>query len=116
MASILPRSNRYARMPPTSTAAATRNGLVKDWELPTRYPVITGASTPGKLATKFIIPATRAVLPGGAIRPGIDHPTGADAANPHSATEIQTIAVLGDSLCAAPATANPKPRPMTRIV
>src|SRR5271167_2135035 len=107
MVSILPNRNRYDAMPATNTAAATRNALRNDCEFPTRYPVMTGASTPGRLAMKFMMPATRAVLPGGAINPGIDHPTGADAANPHSAIDIQKIATRGLSVRVAPATASP---------
>src|SRR5215469_4331154 len=116
MVSILPSRKMYDRIPATNTAAATRNGRRNDRELPTRYPVITGASIAGKFATKFIIPATRAVLPGGAMRAGIDHPTGADAPSPQSATEIQKIAICGSLVRVAPATASASTNPPTRMV
>src|SRR6516225_9913589 len=105
--SILPSRKMYDRIPATNTAAATRNGRRNDCELPTRYPVITGARIAGRLATKFMIPATRAALPGGAMSAGIDQPTGADAARPQSAIEIQKIAMCGSLLRVAPATARP---------
>ena len=53
---------------------------------------MTGARIAGTLETKFMIPATRAVLPGAGMRPGIDRPIGAEAASPQSAIEIQKIA------------------------
>src|ERR1035441_10815730 len=92
-------------MPASNTAAATRNGRRNDCELPTRYPVMTGARIAGTLATKFMIPATRAVLPAGSMRPGIDQPMGADAASPQSEIEIQKIATRGLVVRVAPATA-----------
>src|SRR5262244_2166764 len=101
-------------MPPTSMAAARPKAVANECDLPTRYPVTTGAAIAGMFPAKFIMPATRAVLPGGAIKPGIDHTTGAVAANPDNAIEIQMIEPIKLEVCAAPAIASPDTIPSTR--
>jgi hypothetical protein len=103
-------------MPMTSTMPATRNAPVKDRVAPTMWPVVIGATTPIMLFKKFMIPPIVAVPPRGAIREGIDQPTGAAAASPLSATEIQRIAHTGSVVNMAPNTARPSRMPSTNTV
>ena len=63
------------------------------------------------LFKKFMIPPMVAVPPRGAIKDGIDQPTGAAAASPLSATEIQRIAQIGSVVNVAPNTATPSSMP-----
>ena len=61
-------------------------------------------------------PPMAPVPPRGAISEGIDHPTGAAAASPESAIEIQKIAHTGLSVVVAPNTARPRTMPPTSTV
>jgi hypothetical protein len=59
------------------------------------------------LFKKFMIPPMVAVPPRGAIKDGIDQPTGAVAASPLNTTEIRTIAQTVSVVKVAPNTAKP---------
>ena len=63
-----------------------------------------------------MMPLMVPVPPRGAISDGIDQPTGAAAASPLSATEIQTIAQTGSVVTVAPNTARPSSMPVTSTV
>ena len=63
-----------------------------------------------------MMPPMLPVPPRGAISDGIDHPTGAAAAKPESAIEIQKIAQPGLSVVVAPNTASPRTIPVTSTV
>ena len=58
-----------------------------------------------------MMPPIVPVPPRGAISDGIDQPTGAAAARPLSAMEIQTIAQTGSVVMVAPNTARPSSMP-----
>src|SRR5579863_1048073 len=90
--------------PVSSTTPATRNAFVKECVLPTIIPVTIGATAPITLLAKFIMLPTVPTPPRGAISDGKDQPTGAAAASPLSATEIQTIASTGSVVVVAPKT------------
>ena len=70
---------------PHRIAAATANARASNWVLPTRYPVIRGASTPGTFATQFTMALTRPTVPRVAISPDAAQARGGVAASPHSA-------------------------------
>ena len=63
-----------------------------------------------------MIPPMVPVPPRGAISDGIDQPTGAAAARPLSATEIQTTAQTGLVVKVAPNTASSSSMPSTSTV
>src|ERR1700730_1776848 len=92
-------------MATTNTMPAVRNAPVNECVAPTMYPVVIGATTPIMLFKKFMIPPIVPVPPRGAIKDGIDQPTGAAAANPLSAIEIQRIATTASVVNVAPNTA-----------
>ena len=83
-----PRHRRKCRS--SSTTPATRKAAENEFVSPTMTPVTAGATAPIRLLKKFITPPIVPVPPRGAISDGIDHPTGAAAASPLSAIEIQT--------------------------
>src|SRR5260370_425659 len=66
------------------------------------------------LFKKFMIPPIVPALPRGAISDGMDQATGAAAAKPLNAIEIQKMAQTGLVLSVAPNTASPNNMPRTR--
>src|SRR5579871_3688211 len=98
----------------TRTPPATRKAAANEFVSPTRKPVTAGATAPIRLLRKFITPPMDPVPPRGAISEGIDQPTGAAAASPLSAIDIQTMAQTGLVVAVAPKTARPRIIPPTR--
>src|SRR5487761_565372 len=68
------------------------------------------------LLAKFMIPPTVPVPPLGAINEGSDQPTGAAAASPVRASEIQATATTGRVVVVAPNTARPTNIPTRNTV
>lgn len=114
--SMRPMTKTNETIPITRMTPAIRNALVKEFVAPTMKPVTTGAATPIKLLTKFMMPPIVPTPPLGTMRDGKDQPTGAAAARPPSAIEIQTIAHMGLVVSVAPNTARPSTMPETSTV
>jgi hypothetical protein len=102
-------------MPMTSAMPATRNAPVKDCVAPT-IARCYGATTLIMLFPKFMTPPIVAVPPRGAIKDGIDQPSGAAAASPLSAAEMQRIAQTGSVVNVEPNTARSSSMPSTSTV
>src|SRR3569833_2943497 len=68
------------------------------------------------LFVKFMMAPTVAVPPRGAIKDGKDQHTGAAAASPLRATEIQAVATTGSVVVLAPNTASPTHIPASNTV
>src|SRR6185369_7773518 len=97
-----PSSRPYPAMPSSRNRDAPANAHRKECVRATMYPVMIGAAMAAIWEQKLSTPPTRPTLFRGAIREGMDHATGAEAARPESATVIHTSAVDAVRAVAAP--------------
>src|ERR1700751_5086463 len=96
--------------------AETPKAQKKECRFATRYPVMMGAAIPESWLEKLMIPPTLPTLLRGAIREGIDHPTGEAAERPPMEMLIQIRAVTGLWVFAAPRMPRPKAVPPMSMV
>src|ERR1700723_361048 len=97
-----PSRKTYPAIPITRNAAAAPNAQEKEcvaWRI---YPVMIGAAMPAIWFARFRIPPSVPTLSRGAIKDGIDQPTGEAADNPPIDMLIQKTAANGVTDCVAP--------------
>src|SRR3954447_18154576 len=102
-------------MPMARMMAAAPKARPNELVFPAKKPVAIGATTAAIWFPKFRIPPTFPVQLRGAIREGIDQPTGAAAARPPREILSQNTAVQAVRAKATPPTAKPRVVPPIRI-